>query len=128
MTEVGFFEIILIGIIALIVIGPERLPGLARTAGMWVGRARRMVSNVKKDIEKEIEADELKRKLKELEPDSLIEKAGLDESYSAASFQEIIDDTKKDFADVKKDMTFEEADEARPATPEDKASAGGNSP
>ena len=121
MTEVGFFEIILIGIIALIVIGPERLPGLARTAGMWVGRARRMVSNVKKDIEKEIEADELKRKLKELEPDSLKEKVGLGEGFSAPSFQEIIDDTKKD-------MTIEEADGAKPATPEDKASAGGNSP
>lgn len=117
MTEVGFFEIILIGIIALIVIGPERLPGLARTAGMWVGRARRMVSNVKKDIEKEIEADELKKKLAELE-----------DASSTSSFQEIIDDTKKDFADVKKDMTIKEADEAKPATPEDKATAGGNLP
>ncbi len=117
MTEVGFFEIILIGIIALIVIGPERLPGLARTAGMWVGRARRMVSNVKKDIEKEIEADELKKTLAELE-----------DASSTSSFQEIIDDTKKDFADVKKDMTIKEADEAKPATPEDKATAGGNSP
>ncbi len=117
MTEVGFFEIILIGIIALIVIGPERLPGLARTAGMWVGRARRMVSNVKKDIEKEIEADELKKTLAELE-----------DASSTSSFQEIIDDTKKDFADVKKDMTIEETDETKPATPEDKATAGGNSP
>ena len=121
MTEVGFFEIILIGIIALIVIGPERLPGLARTAGMWVGRARRMVSNVKKDIEKEIEADELKKTLAE-------QKQAFEDASSTSSFQEIIDDTKKDFADVKKDMTIEKADETKPATPEDKASAGGNSP
>lgn len=56
----------LIGVVALLVIGPERLPGVARTAGKWVGSAKRFVSSVKNDIGAEVgKADELKRLLEE---------------------------------------------------------------
>ena len=65
MFDVGFFELTLIAVIALIVVGPERLPKLARTAGMWLGRGRRMISSVKADIDREIRADELRRTLEE---------------------------------------------------------------
>ena len=51
MFDIGFLEIVIIASIALVVLGPERLPRAARTAGMWVGRARRMVSDVKSDID-----------------------------------------------------------------------------
>lgn len=54
MFDVGFTEVLVIGVIALMVVGPERLPKLARQAGFWVGRARRMVSDVKADIDREI--------------------------------------------------------------------------
>jgi len=63
MFDIGFWELLVIGVVALLVVGPERLPGLARTAGMWVGRARRFVSGVKADIDREIAADELKKAL-----------------------------------------------------------------
>ena len=63
MFEVGFWEIALICIVALLVVGPERLPALARTAGYWVGKLRRMVAQLKEDVEREIRADELKRTL-----------------------------------------------------------------
>ncbi len=59
MFDVGFLEIVLIAAIALIVLGPERLPRAARTAGLWVGRARRMVADVKSDIDREIRESEL---------------------------------------------------------------------
>ena len=65
MFDVGFFELLLIGVVALLVIGPERLPKVARTAGMWIGRGRRFVTSVKQDIEQEIRADELKKILEE---------------------------------------------------------------
>lgn len=65
MFDVGFSELLLIGVIALLVLGPERLPKVARTAGHWVGRARRFVANVKADIEQEIKAEELKKVLNE---------------------------------------------------------------
>jgi sec-independent protein translocase protein TatB len=61
MFDVGFWEIFLILVLALIVIGPERLPGAARTAGLWVGKARRYVEGVKSEVEQEFDASEFKR-------------------------------------------------------------------
>jgi sec-independent protein translocase protein TatB len=60
MFDIGFWELALIGVVALLVVGPDRLPALARTVGLWVGRIRRYVSTVRDDIEREIQADELK--------------------------------------------------------------------
>lgn len=65
MFDVGFFELLLVGLVALLVFGPERLPSLARTAGLWLGRARRFLSTVKADIEQELRAEELKRIIRE---------------------------------------------------------------
>ena len=59
MFDIGFLEIVIIASIALVVLGPERLPRAARTAGLWVGRARRMVAGVKSDIDREIRESEL---------------------------------------------------------------------
>ena len=59
MFDVGFWELAIIAVIALLVIGPERLPKAARTAGLWVGRARRMVADVKADIDREVRQSEL---------------------------------------------------------------------
>jgi len=61
MFDIGFSELIVIGVVALIVIGPERLPKVARTAGHLYGRMQRYVSSVKSDISQEIEIDELRR-------------------------------------------------------------------
>jgi sec-independent protein translocase protein TatB len=64
MFDISFTELLVIGVIALVVIGPERLPKVARTIGHLVGRAQRYVNDVKSDINREVELDEL-RKLKE---------------------------------------------------------------
>lgn len=61
MFDIGFSELLLIGVVALIVVGPERLPKVARTAGHLYGRLQRYVSTVKSDISNEIELDELRR-------------------------------------------------------------------
>lgn len=71
MFDIGGWEILIIAVVGLIVIGPERLPDVARTVGRWVGRIRRFIVNVKADIDKEIQQEELK---KAIERD-----AGLDE-------------------------------------------------
>jgi len=66
MFDIGFWELGLIGVVALLIIGPERLPGVARSVGKWVGTAKRFVSSVKNDINAEVgKADELKRLLEE---------------------------------------------------------------
>lgn len=61
MFDVGFWELMFIGVIALLVLGPERLPRVARTAGLWLGKARHMLATVKSDIDRELAAEELKR-------------------------------------------------------------------
>lgn len=71
MFDIGFWELAIIAVVGLVVIGPERLPDVARTVGRWVGAARRFIGNVKADIDREIQQEELK---KAIERD-----AGLDE-------------------------------------------------
>ncbi len=61
MFDFGFSEMLLIGAVALVVLGPERLPVVARTAGEWMGKAQRFVSQVKYDIERESHLQELKQ-------------------------------------------------------------------
>ncbi|MDO4936789.1 MAG: Sec-independent protein translocase protein TatB [Sutterellaceae bacterium] len=61
MFDFGFSELCMIGAVALVVLGPEKLPVVARTAGQWLGKAQRMVQQVKSDIEREAELSELKK-------------------------------------------------------------------
>ncbi len=61
MFDIGFSELMVIGIVALVVIGPERLPKVARTLGHLLGRAQRYVNDVKSDINREMQLDELKK-------------------------------------------------------------------
>jgi len=96
MFDAGFLEMLVIGIIALVVIGPERLPAVARTVGGWIGKARAFVDNTKRDIEREINATEMRELL-----DS--QKKEIDE------LRNIMDDTKQSFqkeaSEVKKSFT-----------------------
>jgi len=64
MFDMGFTEMMLIGIVALVVIGPERLPGVARTAGKYFSRLRNFMTNVRADVESELKADELREMIK----------------------------------------------------------------
>jgi sec-independent protein translocase protein TatB len=61
MFDIGFSELLVIMVVALLVIGPERLPKVARTAGHLFGRLQRYVNDVKSDIQRELELDELKK-------------------------------------------------------------------
>ena len=61
MLDVSFTELLVVGVVALVVIGPERLPKVARTLGHLVGRAQRYVNDVKSDIQREVELDEFKK-------------------------------------------------------------------
>lgn len=92
MFDIGFWELAIIGVVALLVIGPERLPAVARTAGLWLGRGRRFVAGVKADIDREIKADELKRIMKE--------------QAESSGIHEIIEETRDTLSDTRD--TFEE--------------------
>lgn len=63
MFHVGPFELLVIFVVALLVIGPERLPGAVKTGGLWIGRFRRSFHKIKAEIEQELNADEIRRQL-----------------------------------------------------------------
>jgi sec-independent protein translocase protein TatB len=67
MFDIGFTELVVIGVVALIVIGPERLPKAARTMGHLFGRLQRYVNDVKSDISREMELDELRKLQKQVQ-------------------------------------------------------------
>jgi len=63
MFGISFSELLLIGFVALLVLGPERLPGAARTAGLWIGRLKRSFSAIRTEVERELGADDIRRQL-----------------------------------------------------------------
>ena len=65
MFDIGFSELIMVGLVCLLVIGPERLPKVARLAGFWIGKTRNMVASVKAEIKQELHAEEIRQILKE---------------------------------------------------------------
>lgn len=67
MIDIGLTKIALIGVVALVVIGPERLPGVARLAGTLFGRAQRYLHEVKSEVSREMELDELRKMQKEMQ-------------------------------------------------------------
>ena len=77
MFDVAFSELVVIAIVALIVIGPEKLPKVARTLGLLVGRLQRYVANVKSDIEREMQFEDLQKLQQEI-------KQGVEEVQTSA--------------------------------------------
>ncbi|MCB1722486.1 MAG: twin-arginine translocase subunit TatB [Chromatiaceae bacterium] len=104
MFDVGFLELLVVAVVALVVVGPERLPKLARTVGMWVGRGRRFISSVKEDIDREIKADELRQILAK--------------QKQSNPLHEIVEDTKKNFADIKSETESAVNAATKPAPPQ----------
>ena len=82
MFDIGFWELALIGVVALFVIGPERMPEMVQTVGQWVGQIRRLITSLKREIEIETRSEEYKLLNKEfLEEDrkfkSIVREASL---------------------------------------------------
>ncbi|WP_396588426.1 Sec-independent protein translocase protein TatB [Bermanella sp. R86510] len=65
MFDIGFAELLIVGVLALIVLGPERLPKAARTLGLLIGRIRRTMSGIQQEIEQEVRNQEIREKLKD---------------------------------------------------------------
>ena len=71
MFDIGFWEICLIAVVALMVFGPEKLPGAARSAGLWIGRARRFMATIKQEVDRELHLQEARDAIKQSEQSSL---------------------------------------------------------
>lgn len=118
MFDFGFWEIIMVMLVALIVVGPERLPGLARTVGFWVGKAKRMVADVKTEIHEQMAAEELKK--------------ALDEQDLMEDVYEVIEETRKTGEELKQEVqhTSQEVrqglEQQQESVPEQPPAASGN--
>jgi sec-independent protein translocase protein TatB len=113
MFDVGFWELTLLFVVALVIVGPERLPRLARTVGLWIGKAQRIVSEVREEVEREIRVEEIKN--------SIHQQAGTEEIKKLAdrvkSINSDVQETLTDAKPVKKNtLTKEEASLASKAS------------
>jgi sec-independent protein translocase protein TatB len=103
MFDVGFSELILLAIVALVVLGPEKLPHAARIAGGWVGRIRRTVSTMQAEIEREVAAQEIRGKLEnefqEIGGSDLVQELRRERQQIAAGLQEASHDIETSLTD-----------------------------
>jgi len=89
MFDIGFWELALVGIVALLVIGPERLPKVARVAGFWLGKARRTVDAVKHEIKEELHAEEMRQMLRDQLHDEELHHLVTDAKQAAKKISEV---------------------------------------
>jgi len=98
MFDIGFLELVLVAIVGLLVLGPERLPQAIRTSSLWLGKLRRNFNAIKDEISSELDSDEIKR---ELHNQSIMDSL---ESTAAEIHQEI-DDIKQQLGDTPYDIS-----------------------
>ena len=91
MFDFGFWELSLIMVVALLVVGPKRLPILAAQVGRWIGKAKRIAANIRADIESEIEAAEIKEMLEK-------------QQSEIGELKEILQDTRKELEDGDREL------------------------
>jgi sec-independent protein translocase protein TatB len=94
MFDIGFPELLIVSIVALLVIGPEKLPDTVRTIALWIGRLRRSLANIKMELENELGADEIRR---QLHNERIMQE--LDDARQ--EFQGIVNDTNDAVTDIK---------------------------
>ncbi len=125
MFDIGFSEMIMIAIIALVVLGPEKLPRVARTAGHLLGRMQRYVNDVKSDINREIELDELRKLQKEMEKTarSIQDTVKGEVNAVESEFKQVTDSVQKTFSDPVSDPIADAFADPAPAQPATEAIA-----
>lgn len=96
MFDIGFFELVLVGVVALVVLGPDKLPHAVRMTGAFVGKMRRMVSNVRDEFEREVNLHEMEQRIREQ-----LEKAGLEDARKA------LEDTRQTVEEARSALTTE---------------------
>jgi sec-independent protein translocase protein TatB len=114
MFDFGFSEMVIVAIVGLIVLGPERLPKVAKQAGQWLGKLQRYVADVKSDINRQMELDEL-RKLQ-------TEVTGAAQNLEA-TLRSTISETQSQFDSIASDLDGTKAGASEPATDWDKVYA-----
>ena len=119
MFDIGFLELLLIGVVGLLVIGPDRLPETARTLALWLGRARRMVSRFRSDIEQEIGADDIRTQLRNEAIMEQLRETQTDLEHSVDDLKQDISATGTEAAETLAEAPKEHPPKGEPHTPTD---------
>lgn len=114
MFDIGFSEMGIIAVVALIVLGPERLPKVARQAGQWISKLQRYVSDVKSDINRQMELDELRRMQSEVQKAA----SGIESAVKSA-----VDETQSQLDSISASLQSPPAEADEPRTDWDKVYA-----
>jgi sec-independent protein translocase protein TatB len=96
MFDIGFWEIMLIAVVALVVVGPERLPRVIRVTGLWLGRANASLQSVRSEISRELRADEIRRAINQPEDIPIVREILSPDVKQAVPETEEAKETKKD--------------------------------
>ncbi len=123
MFDISFSELLLIGVVALVVLGPERLPRVARTVGHMFGRAQRYMHEVKSDIQREIDLDEISSIKKQMEDASSSIKQSVNQLGSQIKdpldeARKAVDQLEQDTEKVAQSLAKDTKDSSQPAAPE----------
>jgi len=102
MFEVGFSELGMVALVALLVIGPERLPKAARIAGFWLGKARNMIALVKEEISDELQAEEMRQLLAENSAKEALQQLHNEMAGAVQSFNTSLEQLPEEFEQVGK--------------------------
>ena len=87
MFDIGFTELVIVAIVGLLVIGPERLPGAIRTGSAWLGRIRRGFNDIKREVEQELHNDGVMQELKNAQAQIRDEAAGIQSEVNSLADQ-----------------------------------------
>lgn len=108
MFEIGFSELVMVGLVALLVIGPERLPRAARVAGYWLGKSRAMIAAMKAEVQLELRAEEMRQLFKDESGLSELESVVNETKEAANSIHSSITSLSKDGVDLAKRLPHDE--------------------
>ena len=126
MFDIGFTEILLIGIVSLVVIGPERLPAVAKTAGQWIGKLQRFVRGVKTDLASELETGDLKKLIGDQREqiDELKKMVTSARDDFQSSTRDVVDGAKKSLSEL--ESTVKAADDKETSAVDTKSASAGS--
>jgi sec-independent protein translocase protein TatB len=120
--DIGFLELLLIFVVALLVLGPEKLPYVARTIGLWIGKIKRSIAGVQMEVERELRFEEMRReaeeRAKQLEKEMALPELSIDPSHPSGShdFEPLPRDANSSVVSTQGDLA-EAADNATETNP-----------